>query len=296
MLGFGIEAAALLLTPVIIDVVRRVAIALAKSAGDAVEKEGSEAVGGFVHKLFHRGEGGDEAKDDVPDLSPEQLQEVREIAYEPGARARRARGPRGPARGRGRREPGDGLMAAGPSGEQPAATQPLRVPVGHDVPVLPARRLDRGREPVPLQLALLQRLGQPGRGAAHARVRRGAAGGPGGRGDNRRPRRRERPLRRLHRRDQPSQGGVHARRRRVSSSPRPWRSSSRPRWSSSAGAASSRSARTTPPTSPPSSAGSSPRRAWSALLASSGTRSTRHPAGSRSGVPAGTTSRSPAVW
>ncbi len=85
MLGFGIEAAALLLTPVIIDVVRRVAIALAKSAGDAVEKEGSEAVGGFVHKLFQRGKGGGEgeAKEaDVPDLSPEQLQEVREIAYD----------------------------------------------------------------------------------------------------------------------------------------------------------------------------------------------------------------------
>jgi hypothetical protein len=86
MLGFGVEAAALLLTPVIIDVVRRVAIALVNSAGDAVQKEGSEAVGGFVHKLFHRGKGKDEdgggaAKADVPDLSPEQLQEVREIAY-----------------------------------------------------------------------------------------------------------------------------------------------------------------------------------------------------------------------
>ncbi len=84
MLGFGIETAALLLTPVIIDVVRRVAIALAKSAGDAVEKEGSEAVGGFVHKLFQRGKGGSGAKEaaEVPDLSPEQLQEVREIAYD----------------------------------------------------------------------------------------------------------------------------------------------------------------------------------------------------------------------
>jgi hypothetical protein len=83
MLGFGVEAAALLLTPVIIDVVRRVAIALVKSAGDAVEREGSEAVGGFVHKLFQRGKGkgGGEARDDVPDLSHEQLQDVREIAY-----------------------------------------------------------------------------------------------------------------------------------------------------------------------------------------------------------------------
>jgi hypothetical protein len=85
MLGFGVEAAALLLTPVIIDVVRRVATALLNSAGDAVEKEGSEAVGGFVHKLFHRGkdesDGEGVAKADVPDLSPDQLQEVREIAY-----------------------------------------------------------------------------------------------------------------------------------------------------------------------------------------------------------------------
>jgi hypothetical protein len=81
MLGFGIEAAALLLTPVIIDVTRRVALALVRQFGDAVEKESGEAVGGFVHNLFHRGEGGGEGKGDVPDLSSEQLQEVREIAY-----------------------------------------------------------------------------------------------------------------------------------------------------------------------------------------------------------------------
>jgi hypothetical protein len=80
MLGFGVEAAALLLTPVIIDVTRRVALALVRQFGDAVEKESSEAVGGFVHRLFHRGKGG-EARDDVPDLSSEQLHEVREIAY-----------------------------------------------------------------------------------------------------------------------------------------------------------------------------------------------------------------------
>jgi hypothetical protein len=81
MLGFGVEAAALLLTPVIIDVTRRVALALVRQFGDAVEKESSEAVGGFVHRLFHREKGGGEARDDVPDLSSEQLHEVREIAY-----------------------------------------------------------------------------------------------------------------------------------------------------------------------------------------------------------------------
>jgi hypothetical protein len=80
MLGFGIEAAALLLTPVIIDVTRRVALVLVRQFGDAVEKESGEAVGGFVHKLFQRGKGGAEAKD-VPELTSEQLQEVREVAY-----------------------------------------------------------------------------------------------------------------------------------------------------------------------------------------------------------------------
>ena len=81
MLGFGIEAAALLLTPVVIDVTRRVVLFLIAQFGDAVKKESGEAVDGFVHDLFHRGEGEGEAKEDVPDLTPEQLDEVREIAY-----------------------------------------------------------------------------------------------------------------------------------------------------------------------------------------------------------------------
>jgi hypothetical protein len=81
MLGFGIAGAALLLTPVVIDVTRRVALFLIAQFGDAVKKESSEAVGGFVHDIFHRGEGDGEAKEDVPELTPEQLDEVREIAY-----------------------------------------------------------------------------------------------------------------------------------------------------------------------------------------------------------------------
>jgi hypothetical protein len=81
MLGFGIEAAALLLTPVVIDVTRRVVLFLIAQFGDAVKKESGEAVGGFVHDIFHRGEGDGEAKEDVPELTPEQLDEVREIAY-----------------------------------------------------------------------------------------------------------------------------------------------------------------------------------------------------------------------
>jgi hypothetical protein len=81
MLGFGIAGAALLLTPVVIDVTRRVALFLIAQFGDAVKKESGEAVGGFVHDIFHRGEGDGEAKEDVPELTPEQLDEVREIAY-----------------------------------------------------------------------------------------------------------------------------------------------------------------------------------------------------------------------
>ncbi len=81
MLGFGIEAAALLLTPVVIDVTRRVVLFLIAQFGDAVKEESGAAVDGFVHDLFHRGEGDGEAKEDVPDLTPEQLDEVREIAY-----------------------------------------------------------------------------------------------------------------------------------------------------------------------------------------------------------------------
>ena len=80
VLGFGVEAAALLVTPIALDVAKRVAIFLASQFRDAVEKESGEAIGGFVRGLFHRGEA--EPESSAPPLTPEQLEEVREIAFE----------------------------------------------------------------------------------------------------------------------------------------------------------------------------------------------------------------------
>jgi hypothetical protein len=80
VLGFGVEAAAILITPIALDVAKRVAVFLASQFRDAAEKESGEAIGGFVQKLFHRGDAG--AESGAPPLTPEQLEEVREIAFE----------------------------------------------------------------------------------------------------------------------------------------------------------------------------------------------------------------------
>ena len=82
MLGFGVEAAAILITPIALDVAKRVAVFLAAQLSDSVKKESGEAIGGFVHDLFHRGEAESEPERGAPPLTREQLEEVRGIAFE----------------------------------------------------------------------------------------------------------------------------------------------------------------------------------------------------------------------
>jgi hypothetical protein len=81
MLGFGVEAAAILITPIALDVAKRVALLLASQFRDAVKKESGEAIGDFVHDLFHRSEAEAE-RAAPPPLTPEQLEEVRDVAFE----------------------------------------------------------------------------------------------------------------------------------------------------------------------------------------------------------------------
>jgi hypothetical protein len=80
VLGFGVEAAVILITPIALDVAKHVAVFLASQFRDAAKKESGEAIGGFVHDLFHRGE--EESETSAPPLTPEQLGEIREIAFE----------------------------------------------------------------------------------------------------------------------------------------------------------------------------------------------------------------------
>jgi len=86
MLGFGVEAAVILLTPVALDVAKRVVLFLASEFQDAAKKESGQAIGDFVHGLFHRKEAKAEPEKEAPPaLTSDQLHEVREIAF---ARAR----------------------------------------------------------------------------------------------------------------------------------------------------------------------------------------------------------------
>ncbi len=83
MLGFGIETAALLLTPVIIDVVRRVAIALAK-IGRGRRGEGGQRGRRRVRPRplpAWQGRGRWRGEERRAGSHAEQLDEVREIAY-----------------------------------------------------------------------------------------------------------------------------------------------------------------------------------------------------------------------
>lgn len=82
MLGFGVEAAAILIAPVALDVAKRVVTWIAAQVGESVKREGSEKIGEIVHRLFddddERGDGADAAEE----LSQEQLRQVRKIAFE----------------------------------------------------------------------------------------------------------------------------------------------------------------------------------------------------------------------
>lgn len=86
VLGFGIEAAAVLITPVALTVAKDVIRFLVDEVARTAKEESRSAIESRVRRLFRRGEGGDDARDDREEaaqpLSREQLSEVRRIAVE----------------------------------------------------------------------------------------------------------------------------------------------------------------------------------------------------------------------
>lgn len=97
MLGFGVDAAVILLTPVALTVAKDVLGFLRTQFKKQADEHGDEAFDWFVGKLFRRGGGKKEPGEDAaaeapppdaappvepPELSDEQLEEVRKLAIE----------------------------------------------------------------------------------------------------------------------------------------------------------------------------------------------------------------------
>jgi hypothetical protein len=86
MLGFGVEAAAMFVTPVALEIAKSVFSYLATQVLGAVEKETSDAIAKRVHDLFHR-RASDAGADATAPASPagltrEQLAHVHDLALE----------------------------------------------------------------------------------------------------------------------------------------------------------------------------------------------------------------------
>jgi hypothetical protein len=82
MLGFGVDAALVLVSPVALQVAKEVIGFVVAQFREAAAEEGEGAIRRLVARLVHRNE--DEEKDDepVPELTDEQLQQVRALALE----------------------------------------------------------------------------------------------------------------------------------------------------------------------------------------------------------------------
>lgn len=86
MLGFGVEGAVVLLTPVALEIAKTVVSFLATQIRGAVEEETSDAIAERVHGLFHpsasAGETGGRESSPSQRLTEEQLTRVRDLALE----------------------------------------------------------------------------------------------------------------------------------------------------------------------------------------------------------------------
>jgi len=80
MLGFGIETAVILLTPIAIAVARDVLGYLRDQVTELASNKGKQGVDVLIARLT--GEEGHEGEDDPEPLTEEQLEEVRELAVE----------------------------------------------------------------------------------------------------------------------------------------------------------------------------------------------------------------------
>ena len=84
MLGFGVDAALVLVSPVALQVAKEVIGFVVAQFREAAAEEGEGAIKRLVARLVHRNEDEDEKGEDepVPDLTDEQLQQVRALALE----------------------------------------------------------------------------------------------------------------------------------------------------------------------------------------------------------------------
>jgi hypothetical protein len=89
MLGFGVEAAVVLITPVALTVAKDVLGYLREQLKKQADEHGDDAFDWLVHKIFRRGDDKDAKKDEAPavaaepaELTDEQLEEVRKLAIE----------------------------------------------------------------------------------------------------------------------------------------------------------------------------------------------------------------------
>ena len=89
MLGFGVESAVVLLTPVALTVAKDVLGFLREQLKKQADEHGDDAFDWLVRKIFRRGDDKDAKKDEAPavaaepaELTDEQLDEVRRFAIE----------------------------------------------------------------------------------------------------------------------------------------------------------------------------------------------------------------------
>jgi hypothetical protein len=91
MLGFGVESAVVLLTPVALTVAKDVLGFLREQLKKQADEHGDEAFDWLVRKIFRRGDDKDAKQDEAPavaaepdpaELTDEQLEEVRKLAIE----------------------------------------------------------------------------------------------------------------------------------------------------------------------------------------------------------------------
>jgi hypothetical protein len=83
MLGFGVEAAVVLVTPVALDVAKTVVAFVVARVRAIVEREAGAVIDRTAEGVLARFRGGGEpAGEAAPELSKQQLAEVRQLAYE----------------------------------------------------------------------------------------------------------------------------------------------------------------------------------------------------------------------
>jgi hypothetical protein len=79
VLGFGVDAAVPLMTPVVLAVVHDIVLRLRAQLAEQAAREGGDVVGGWLHRLLHSR---DSSAAQAAPLSPAQLAEVRHLAHD----------------------------------------------------------------------------------------------------------------------------------------------------------------------------------------------------------------------